>query len=291
MGYDDSTRRMSVAAERPVVADRYELLDLMGSGAMGSVFSALDRSTGRVVAVKRLHAQRSDDEVARARLRTEARCLARIAHRGLPEIYDHGEEVVGPATHPWLAMRLVLGDPLSVLLGRGRRLPVERALGLVSETADALAAIHDGGIVHRDVKPANVMVQPDGRPVLIDFGIASIPGQEPLTQTGQVLGTMAYVSPEQVSGERATAASDVYSLGVLAYQALSGVRPFQRDTPVASALAHVTDPPPALTVPLDAEERDLLAAMLAKSPADRPTAHEVADGLGPVDRTMALPPA
>lgn len=259
-----------------LVGGRYDLLDLVGTGAMGAVFVALDTRTDRVVALKRLHTRDPGDEVARARFRLEAECLASLDHPGLPRIFDFGEEVDGPAVHPYLVMQLVTGDPLDELLAELGRLEQRPAAGVVAGLAEALAVVHADGIVHRDLKPGNVVVRDDGRPVLLDFGIASPEGGEPLTATGEILGTLDYISPEQVSGRRATAASDIYSLGVVAHTCLTGERPFRRETPLASAMAHVNDPVPALPDGIDPGLREVVRAMLAKEPDDRPTAGEVA---------------
>lgn len=259
-----------------LVGGRYELLELVGTGAMGAVFVAHDARDDRVVALKRLHTRDPGDEVARARFRTEAACLASLDHPGLPRIHDYGEQEDGPAVHPYLVMQLVLGDPLDELLADGEPLPQAVAAGVIAGLAEALAVVHAHGIVHRDLKPGNVVVRPDGTPVLLDFGIASPDGAEPLTATGEILGTLDYISPEQVNGRRATTASDVYSLGVVAHACLTGDRPFRRETPLASALAHVHEPVPALPADVDARLRELVTAMLDKDPDARPDAAEVA---------------
>ncbi|MBD8870897.1 serine/threonine-protein kinase [Nocardioides donggukensis] len=278
---DTAARRTEDAprAAGEVVGDRYELLELVGTGAMGSVFVAQDLVLERVVALKRMHTQRPDDEVTLTRFRNEAKCLARLEHPSLPNVYDFGEELVGPALHPYLVMRFLYGDALSDVLAERGRLEQDETLRLVGALADALHVVHEEGIVHRDLKPGNVMIQPDGVPMLIDFGIATPEDAEPLTQTGEILGTMDYISPEQVSGRRASPSSDIYSLGVVAHLCLTGERPFRRANPVASALAHVNDPAPPLPDDLDPSARRTLESMLAKDPADRPTACEVVRAL------------
>lgn len=262
-----------------LVGGRYELVELLGSGAMGAVFAAYDLTEDRVVALKRLHAHRADDEVARARFEAEARCLGRWDHPGLPHLYTRGEEVHGPAVQPYLVMRMVLGEPLSEVLAATPALAVPRALDIVSQLAETLAIVHSEGVVHRDVKPGNIVIARSGRPVLIDFGIAAADEEEPLTATGELVGSTDYVSPEQVLGRRATPASDIYALGVLLFRLLTGTRPFQRDSMVASALAHVNDPVPTLDAPVAPVVVDLVHRMLAKDPDDRPAAMEVSDTL------------
>ena len=272
------------AATSLVVGGRYELVELIGSGAMGSVFAAQDLVDERLVALKRLHAQRADDTTARTRFEAEARTLRQLSHPGLPQVYDVGEDFDGVSVQPYLAMRLVTGETLADKLLEHGPLPTRQVAGLVAMLASALSAVHTAGVVHRDIKPANIVVSESGQPVLVDFGIATAEDVEPLTSTGEVLGTMEYISPEQVSGRRATPASDVYSLGVVAFQCLTAVKPFQRDSAVASALAHLHDPPPSLPRSVDKPLADLVKRMLAKDPDDRPLAADVARGL---DRVLA----
>jgi serine/threonine-protein kinase len=156
-----------------------------------------------------------------------------------------------------------------VLRSEGR-LPVDRTLDLVEQAAAALQVAHDGGVVHRDVKPGNLLLRPDGRLSVTDFGIAHAAGAAALTRTGQVVGTASYLSPEQASGRPVSPATDLYALGVVAYECLSGDRPFERDDPVAVLLAHLQTPPPPLPPDVPAPVAELVHRLLAKDPADRP---------------------
>ncbi|MEX2289201.1 MAG: protein kinase [Mycobacteriales bacterium] len=248
-----------------LLADRYHLVERIAVGGMGEVWRAEDVLLDRTVAVKKLRPEHVDDEDFRARFRAEARHAGRLSHPGIASIYDFGERD-GQA---WLVMELVEGEPLSALLRRQRTLSVDRTLDVVAQTAAALQAAHDGRVVHRDVKPGNLLVRPDGAVKVTDFGIASAADAVPLTRTGTVVGTAFYLSPEQAAGSSGIPASDVYSLGVVAYECLAGGRPFPGDNPVAVALAHLQSPPPDLPSTVPAPVRELVAQALAKDPADR----------------------
>lgn len=267
-----------------VIDGRYELGERIGSGGMGTVFRAHDTLLDRPVAVKLLRA--SDDEVHRARLRAEARFAAGLQHPGIVRVFDYGEEDGPEGPRPYIVMQLVDGAPL-----RGP-LPPDQVARLLAGIGEALAVAHAAGVVHRDLKPSNILVTPAGRPVLVDFGVARSDTAEPLTETGFVVGTAEYLSPEQVDGGRATPASDVYALGVVAHRWLSGTSPFQRETPVATALAHLRDDPPELPGGVPAGLRTLIRGMLAQAPEDRPTATEVVQRAtaAPGTRTVVLPP-
>ncbi|MCW2613807.1 MAG: serine/threonine protein kinase, partial [Frankiales bacterium] len=249
-----------------LLADRYRLEERIAVGGMGEVWRAADTVLGRVVAVKTLRPEFVGDADFRARFRAEAQHSARLSHPGIAAVYDFGET----PDAAWLVMELVDGEPLSSLLWRERVLPTDRVLDVVAQTAAALQAAHDGGVVHRDVKPGNLLVRPDGVVKVTDFGIASAAGSTPLTQTGQLVGTALYVSPEQASGRRAGPASDLYSLGVVAFECLSGARPFPGEHPVAVVLAHLNDPPPDLPSEVPPAVVALVQRLLAKDPADRP---------------------
>ncbi|MGL5852405.1 MAG: serine/threonine-protein kinase, partial [Phycicoccus sp.] len=202
-------------------------------------------------------------------------------------VFDYGED----DSLAYLVMELVPGEPLSALLQREGALDPERVQALVGQAALALGAAHEAGVVHRDVKPANILVAPDGTVKLTDFGIARAVDGAGQTVTGEVLGTPHYLSPEQALGETATGASDIYALGVVAHEMLSGSRPFDRRTPVATALAQVHDAPPPLPVDVPAGLRRLVDQCLAKRPADRPcSARELGERLGLPESELAMAP-
>jgi len=267
--------------------ERYELGGVLGSGGTGTVHRAVDRLLDRPVAIKLLRTGALDDDVQRARLRAEARLAGALHHPGIARVYDYGEaqhpQAGGPATvgaggpTPYIVMELVDGVPLSTVLRERRRLPALEVMTLVALVAEALAAAHRAGIVHRDLKPGNLLVRPDGRPVLLDFGIARSDDLEPMTLTGTIVGTVDYISPEQTRGGRASSRSDVYALGMVAYEALSGRRPFRRESQVATALAHLHDEVPPLEDDVPPAVAELVLQMVAKEPGDRPAdAGEVA---------------
>ena len=249
-----------------LLADRYRLVARVGTGGNGEVWRARDERLDRDVAVKVLRPELADDDDVRARFRAEARHAGGLRHPGIAAVFDFAEDDDGA----WLVMELVDGEPLSAVLRREGRLPVDRVLDVVGQAAAALQAAHDGGVVHRDVKPGNLLLRPDGRLSVTDFGIAHATGAAALTRTGQVVGTAAYLSPEQAAGRPVSPATDLYALGVVAHECLSGVRPFERDDPVAVLLAHLQAPPPPLPPDVPEPVADLVHRLLAKDPADRP---------------------
>ena len=251
-----------------LVADRYELLEQVGAGGAGTVFRAHDRVLAREVAVKRLRAAADDD--VRARLRVEARLAGALAHPGIARVYDYGEQIEAGAPSPYLVMEYVDGPSLRDLVRDGGPLPPERVMSIVAQVADALAVAHAAGVVHRDVKPGNILVRPDGTVVLADFGIARALDLEPMTLTGTIVGTVDYISPEQAAGQGASGRSDLYSLGMVAYECLTGVRPLRRDSQVATLLAHLQDDVPPLPATVPASVRDVVARLTARYPDRRP---------------------
>ncbi|WP_051712564.1 serine/threonine-protein kinase [Spirillospora albida] len=257
-----------------VLSGRYRLLERLATGGMGEVWRAVDESLGRDVAVKLLRLEFDDDASAQARFESEARLAAGLHHGGIAQVYDFGAQ----DGRTFLVMELVPGEPLDEIIGRDGGLPVEAVLDLLVQAARALAVPHAAGIVHRDVKPANLMVSPDGAVKITDFGIARRLAAAAQTQTGMVMGTAHYISPEQASGKEVSPSADLYSLGVVAYECLTGRPPFEGRGPVQIAMKHVRDAAPELPAHVPAAVRELVAALLAKSPADRPQdASEVAD--------------
>jgi eukaryotic-like serine/threonine-protein kinase len=245
---------------------RYELLSRIAIGGMGEVWQATDLVIGRTVAIKILKDEYLGDPGFLERFRAEARHAALVNHEGIANVYDYGEEE-GSA---FLVMELVPGEALSTVLERERVLSTDQVLDIIAQTASALHAAHQAGLVHRDIKPGNLLMTPDGRVKITDFGIARIADQVPLTATGQVMGTVQYLSPEQASGHAASPSTDTYSLGIVAYEALAGRRPFTGESQVAIAMAHINEAPPELPVTVPEAVRNLVFAAIAKKPDQRP---------------------
>ena len=271
---------MSTAIEPGrVLGYRYTLTARIASGGMGDVWEATDGILDREVAVKILRtAGGPADEGFTERFRDEAKHAAGLTHPNVAAVHDYGEEDDGTA---YLVMERVPGEPLSEIIRMSGPLPPEQVRWIIGQAALALAAAHDAGGVHRDVKPGNIIVTPDGTAKLTDFGIARAGEGNGHTLTGEVLGTPDYISPEQALGEPATPLSDIYSLGVVAQEMLTGTKPFDMGTPVATALAHVNDAPPPLPEAVPADLRAIIEACMSKTPDDRPAdAREVASALG-----------
>jgi hypothetical protein len=248
------------------LGDRYVLEERLAVGGMGEVWRAKDEVLGRDVAVKILRLELAPDVAFQARFRAEARTAAGLSHGGIAAVYDYGEALQSA----YLVMELVPGEPLSAMISREGALGTDRTLTIVAQAARALHAAHLHGVVHRDIKPANLMVTPELRVKITDFGISRPRDHEPLTATGQVMGTAHYLAPELARGEVATPLSDVYALGIVTYECLAGWRPFEGDNQVAVATAQLTQQPPPLpeTVPLPV--RQLVASAMAKNPQVRP---------------------
>jgi eukaryotic-like serine/threonine-protein kinase len=252
-----------------VIADRYELEELVGTGGMSSVYKARDRLLERNVALKVLHPHYSDDAEYVERFRREARSVAQLSHPHIVTVIDRGED----GGQQFIVFEFIDGENLKQLIGRIGPLPVRRAVELALEIADALAFAHDHDLVHRDVKPQNVLLTPDGDAKVTDFGIArSLDVEQGVTQTGTVLGTSNYLSPEQASGKPVTPATDVYSLGVVLFELLTGEVPFPGENFVAVAMKHINEPPPDLTEKRPDVPLRLVAAVeraLEKDPSRR----------------------
>jgi serine/threonine-protein kinase len=253
-----------------MLGGRYRLEERIASGGMGDVWRCVDDVLGRTVAVKILLSSLLEEPGFTERFRVEARTMATINHPGVVDIYDYGSD---PKAGAYLVMEYVEGDALSRTLSRVGRLTPARTMALVAQAADALHAAHEIGVVHRDVKPGNLLVRPNGTLVLTDFGIARSAGAAQLTAAGSVLGTAAYISPEQAMGEQASRLSDVYALGVVAYQCLAGRRPFEGEQPLEIAMRHVREVPPPLPPDTPPTVRAIVERAMAKDPAARwPTA-------------------
>jgi eukaryotic-like serine/threonine-protein kinase len=252
-----------------LLGDRYELQTVLASGGMGRVWRARDTVLQRLVAVKVLRSEFTGDAAFIGRFRAEAQHTAVLAHPNIAALYDYGEVDQDGEHLAYLVMELVEGESLATLLARERRLDVPQTLGILRATAAGLAAAHAAGVVHRDVKPGNVLLGPAGIVKITDFGIAWSASSVPLTQTGQVIGTAQYLSPEQAAGGKAGPASDVYALGAVAYECLTGRRVFDGENSVQIAVKQIRDHPDPLPAELPANVRGLVERSLRKDPAER----------------------
>ena len=251
-----------------MLAGRYELGPQIERGGMAIVYRATDTVLNREVAVKVLAGAFAQDEGFVRRLEREARNVARLSHPNVVQVFDAGSE---GETH-FMVMELVEGTTLARVIADEAPLPPDRAARIAADIAEALAAAHAKDIVHRDVKPANVLITPNGTVKVADFGIARAADAAKITQTGTLLGTAAYVSPEQAVGLPATARSDIYALGCVLYEMLTARAPFMAESPVATLQRHIGDPvtPPSALVAVPEALDGLIVACLAKDPSDRP---------------------
>ena len=276
--------------QRIVLGDRYTLLEVLGDGGMARVYLAHDNVLDREVALKILREQYADDEAFVERFRREAKSAASLNHSSIVQVYDQGRAEDGTY---YIAMEYVPGGTLKERIVREGHLDHREAAGIAARVAEALESAHARGIVHRDIKPQNVLLTASGDAKVADFGIARAASSKTMTETNLILGTSAYMSPEQVRGERVGPASDLYSLGVVLYEALTGEQPYRAEDPIATAMKHLDEPPPhpgvanpAIPEGLDA----LVVKLLAKNPEDRYASaaalaedlRRVRDGLAPL---------
>ncbi|RZT77979.1 serine/threonine-protein kinase [Micromonospora violae] len=261
-----------------VVGDRYRLVDSIASGGMGDVWRAVDETLDRCVAIKMLRPRLVTDPGFGERFRREARAMAALRHPGIAQVYDYGEvSRSGASVLAYIVMECVQGQPLSERIAEVGRLGVAETMSIAAQTARALQAAHDAGVVHRDVKPSNLIIEPDGHVVLVDFGVAVTQEAASLTGTNQVVGTALYMAPEQVTRSETTSAIDIYALGAVAYHCLAGRPPHQGENAVAVALRHLEEEPPPLPEDVPEAVRRLVATAMAKEPTGRfPTAAAMA---------------
>jgi serine/threonine-protein kinase len=282
----------------PLLADRYRLSRRIAVGGMGTVWEAADVRARRTVAVKLLHPALAAEHECLHRFRAEARAAASLDHAGIAAVYGYGESDAGETGGAYLVMELVRGEPLAAAIARAGRLGAELTLRVLCQAAAALHAAHEQGIVHRDVKPGNILLCPGQGEAptvkLTDFGIAKAADALPLTLAGRVMGAPHYIAPEQVRGQHATPAGDVYSLAVCGYECLAGVRPFRAQSALTAAMMHAHTPAPPLPADVPAGLRRVIEVGMTKDPRGRyATGGELAAALAALlqpERVAARPP-
>ncbi|MEU4681233.1 serine/threonine-protein kinase [Micromonospora sp. NPDC023737] len=253
-----------------VLSGRYRLDERVATGGMGDVWRGTDQVLGRQVAVKVLLPALVSDPDFIARFRAEARIMAALRHPGIVQVFDCGEDDLPDGGRAdYLVMEFVDGEPLSKRIEAAGKLGVSETMSIVAQAAQALNAAHRGGIVHRDVKPSNLLVQEDGSVVLVDFGVARSTNITSITSTNAVPGTALYMAPEQAAGRPVSGATDIYALGAVTYCCLTGTPPFTGDNPLQVAVRHLDDEPPELPHDIPEAVRALVSRALAKDPADR----------------------
>lgn len=255
-----------------LLADRYRLGHRIAVGGMGEVWQAVDVRLDRTVAIKVLKPELCGDAEFLHRFRTEARTTASLNHPGIAAVHDYGETAAvpdGPQDTAYLVMELVEGEPLAAILAREGRVNAGHTLDMLEQAAHALQAAHERGLVHRDVKPGNIMITPTGKVKLTDFGIAKAADAAPVTRSGMVMGTAHYIAPEQALGSEASPSSDVYSLAVVGYECLMGHRPFLSDNAVTVAMMHIREIAPPLPPDVPPGARAVIDATLVKDPRRR----------------------
>ncbi len=270
-----------------ILGGRYRLIELLGQGGMATIYRSADTGLGRDVALKLLRTEYLRDPDFSSRFRQEAQAAASLSHPNVVTVYDYGEDPSGP----FIVMELVDGEDLATILRRSGALPARQAARIAAGVGRALAAAHASGIVHRDIKPGNVLIGRDGRVKVVDFGIARAVAEAQVTLPGTTLGSVHYFSPEQARGDPTTAASDIYSLGIVLYEMLTGVRPWEGDSAASVALARLSGPIPDPAAARPSVPQALAAITrraLARDPADRfGSASAMADEL---DAWLAAPP-
>ena len=260
-----------------LLGGRYQLEEPIGTGGYCEVWRATDTVLARPVAVKLLHPGYAHQAEALARFQAEARHAGSFSHPNIARVYDYSEPAGRQPS--FLVMELVEGPSLAVVLGRGP-LDAARTMDVIAQSATGLQAAHSAGLIHRDIKPANILFAPGGMVKITDFGVAHAVGAAPVTATGMVMGTPGYIAPERVSGAQAQPPSDLYALGIVAYECLTGAQPFT-GSPLEVALAHRDRPLPPLPAWVPAEALELVMRLTAKDPAWRPaSAAEVAAWAG-----------
>ncbi|GAB3232865.1 serine/threonine-protein kinase [Glycomyces halotolerans] len=252
-----------------LIAGRYRLDDRLAAGGMGEVWRGTDTRLSRVVAVKLLHSGLAGNDRFRARFQQEARAVAALQSPGIVALYDYGEEPGPDGVISYLIMELVRGTSLDKVIAQRGRLSPPEVLKIVATAAEALDVAHRAGIVHRDIKPGNLLVDEEGAVKIVDFGIASARGQAGLTETGTVMGTLHYASPEQLSGGDLTGATDQYSLGIVAYECLAGRAPFGGGDPAAVITQHMTGQPAPLPQDVPPPVAQIVMRCLVKDPRQR----------------------
>lgn len=276
-----------------LLADRYRLDHRIAVGGMGEVWQAVDVRLDRTVAIKVLKPELCGDAEFLHRFRTEARTTASLNHPGIAAVHDYGETAAAADSAEataYLVMELVEGEPLAAILAREGRVRAEHTLDMLEQAGSALQAAHERGLVHRDVKPGNILISPNGAVKLTDFGIAKAADAAPVTRSGMVMGTAHYIAPEQALGGEATPSSDVYSLAVVGYECLMGHRPFLSDNAVTVAMMHIREMPTPLPPDVPPGARAVIDATLVKDPRRRYGAGgEFAHAVASVRAGMPLP--
>ena len=253
-----------------VIAGRYQLIRPEGEGGMATVWRAMDEQLEREVAVKILRPQFGADPGFAARFRNEARAAGALSHPNVVQVYDFGTDA--DTGEQYIVMQLVDGKDLATVLRERGALEVDQAVAIGASVADALEAAHQRGLIHRDVKPGNILLTPDGRTLVTDFGISRAIADASMTVTGMTIGSVHYFSPEQAAGEEVGPPSDIYALGIVVYEMLTGRRPFEGESAAGVALKRLNEPPPPMSTairPIPPPLEAVVMRALARDPAAR----------------------